>query len=142
MAATARAIITRCNCPPESWCGKLFKRSSGLGIPTSFNNSIDLLLHCSLDNAGLFRKRVSEKVFPILYKGSKDLPGSWKIILILLPRIFDNSLRDNDKTEVPSIKISPLLTTRLGKSPIIDVAVTLLPEPDSPTIPRISPGNT
>ena len=37
--ARAIAIITRCLCPPESWCGYDFKRMTASGIPTFANNS-------------------------------------------------------------------------------------------------------
>jgi hypothetical protein len=65
---------------------------------------------------------------------------TWKIIAILRPR--------NDRTvscraltsSCPSSQISPDIRTEPGLcSPMIERLVTLLPEPDSPTMPSVLP---
>lgn len=81
--------------------------------------------------------------------GSSDVIGSWKIIAILLPRIFfciyDFVLCN--KSTISSFpfffnlnRIEPSSTAPLSSiKPKIALVVTDLPEPDSPTIARVSP---
>src|SRR3990172_10410663 len=67
--------------------------------------------------------------------------GSWKIIPILLPLMFLISSPGRVSRSWPWNNTCPsILACRELMSPITVRKVTLLPEPDSPTTPRVSPG--
>ena len=86
----------------------------------------------------------SPTCMPTVSAGLSELIGSWKIIAMRLPRTLLISASDNFKRSRPSNRICPPSITP-GGSGIrrrIDSAVTLLPEPDSPTIARVSPTPT
>ena len=70
--------------------------------------------------------------------------GSWKIIEASRPRMSRRSASLAPSTSRPSSRIWPWLTRMApsGRSRMRDMAVTDLPEPDSPTNPTISPGAT
>jgi hypothetical protein len=59
-----------------------------------------------------------------------------------LPRILDSCLSVCDSKEVPSNRMSPARRAVWGSRPITAMDETDLPEPDSPTIPSVSPGAT
>src|SRR4051812_28807487 len=70
--------------------------------------------------------------------------GSWKTIATSLPRILRSSLFFSLSRSRP-LNIAVPLTIRpggMGIRPSSASVETLLPEPDSPTIPRISPGKS
>ena len=79
---------------------------------------------------------------PIVSTGLSEVIGSWKIIEISLPRIFRISV---------SVKLEQIAALEQHASPLtvlpggdairrmIDSDVTLLPQPDSPTIASVSP---
>ena len=76
--------------------------------------------------------------------GLSDDIGSWKIIAILLPRIARMPASSSLSRSRPS-KITSPLSMRPGGFGIrrrIDSAVTLLPDPLSPTIATVSPAAT
>src|SRR5918992_3718427 len=69
--------------------------------------------------------------------------GSWKIMLILLPRMFLNSSFGVSRRFWPRNRISPsTVAARRSTKPRTVRNVTLLPDPDSPTTPRVSPWST
>src|ERR1019366_8433712 len=74
--------------------------------------------------------------------GSSEVSGSWKIIAMSLPRIrrSSSSLRP---TSSRSFSLTEPLTIDPpgGSSPMIDKPVMDLPQPDSPTTPRVSPAS-
>src|SRR5512132_3570383 len=78
---------------------------------------------------------------PIVRTGFSEVIGSWKIIAISLPRTERRArslcrTRSRPwKTALPD-SIRPFRDNR----PRIDSDVTLLPQPDSPTMPSVSPG--
>ena len=73
--------------------------------------------------------------------GFNDVIGSWKIIAMSPPRISRSSFFGSFRRSRPPYRASPFVTTgRRSVSPSIVMTETLLPEPDSPTMPRISPG--
>ena len=79
---------------------------------------------------------------PMVRTGFSEVIGSWKIIDTSPPR----SLRSSDRfifiRLLPLYRASPW-TIRPGgdgMSPRMESMLTLLPEPDSPTIPSVSPG--
>ena len=70
--------------------------------------------------------------------GLRLVIGSWKIIEILSPRTLRISSSGSAKRSRPSRRITP--STRLfaaGRSRMTESAVTLLPEPDSPTMATV-----
>ena len=78
---------------------------------------------------------------PILCTGFSDVIGSWKIIAMSLPR----TSRRRDARRLQQIlaaeeRRAPRSSRSvLGFSPMIVRQVTLLPEPDSPTMPSVLP---
>ena len=72
--------------------------------------------------------------------GFKLVIGSWKIMEILLPLKSCSSFLSISSMFLPSKIISPstIFPGGCGIRRSIDKAVTLLPEPVSPTIPRVS----
>ena len=68
------------------------------------------------------------------------MSDSWKIAPMTLPRIRRNRRSERLSIRSPSSRIWPL-TMRAGgsSSPMIAIAVSDLPAPDSPTNPKISP---
>ena len=72
--------------------------------------------------------------------GSMDVIGSWKTTAMSFPRMDRTVSREARSRSKPSKKICPLSSTlALLSSPARAMAVTVLPLPDSPTRPRISP---
>ena len=67
--------------------------------------------------------------------------GSWKTIAISFPRISRISLSLKVRRSQPSNMISPSKRTEpsLARISIMVRDKTLLPEPDSPTMPRVFP---
>ena len=76
--------------------------------------------------------------------GFSDVIGSWKIIAMRLPRIARISSSDSVSRSRPSNITSPptMRPGGVGISRMIDRFVTDLPEPDSPTMPSVSPRAT
>src|SRR5690606_18971348 len=83
----------------------------------------------------------SATCLPIVRAGFSEDIGSWKIMAIRLPRIERMPASSRRSRSLPSNRISPLAISPggLGIRRRIDRAVTLLPDPDSPTIARVSP---
>jgi len=81
---------------------------------------------------------------PIRITGLSEVIGSWKIIEIRLPRTSRISSSSSASRSVPSSMIEPptILPGGSGTRRMIDSAVTLLPQPDSPTIASVSPRRT
>ena len=80
---------------------------------------------------------------PMRYTGLSDVMGSWKIMAMSLPRISRYSFSESVVRSLPSNSIEPPATwPGSARRPIIDRLVTDLPEPDSPTMARISPSST
>src|SRR5258706_1159434 len=67
--------------------------------------------------------------------------GSWKIIESLSPRRSRSRLAGSLSRSLPSNSTSPptMRPGGCGTSPMIESAVTLLPQPDSPTMPSVRP---
>jgi hypothetical protein len=82
----------------------------------------------------------SEICRPMVISGLSADIGSWKIMAIDLPRRCRRLAGDMRSRSVPLNRISPRVTPILrGSSPMMALAVTDLPDPDSPTMHRISP---
>src|SRR5918994_2072660 len=91
------------------------------------------VLRCRLIGSAICR--------PIVSDGLSELIGSWKIMAMRLPRIARISSSLNVRRFWPSNTTSPaeILPGGSGIRRRIDIAVTLLPEPDSPTMASVSP---
>src|SRR5207248_11382961 len=77
---------------------------------------------------------------PTVSTGFSDVIGSWKIIAISRPRIRRSSLSESCSRSRPSKCAVPLATRPArGRIPSSASEVTLLPQPDSPTMPSVSP---
>ncbi len=74
--------------------------------------------------------------------GLSEVIGSWKIMAIWLPRMWRISSSLAWSRSSPSKMIWPpaILPGGVGIRRMIESAVTLLPQPDSPTMPSVSPG--
>jgi hypothetical protein len=86
--------------------------------------------------------RLSAIWSPIVKTGFSEVIGSWKIMPTRLPRIRRNPASSSASMSSPSNRMRPP-STRAGGSGsrrIAESAVTLLPQPDSPTSPSVSPG--
>jgi hypothetical protein len=86
----------------------------------------------------------SESWLPIVNTGLSDVIGSWKIIATSLPRKSRISFFFSLSRSRP-LNIAVPLTIRpggCGIRPSRASVDTLLPEPDSPTIPSVSPAYT
>ena len=69
--------------------------------------------------------------------GFSDVIGSWKIIEMSFPRTCRRSFGFIVTRSSPFHSASPLvIVLRFGLRPMIVRQVTLLPEPDSPTMPE------
>ena len=74
--------------------------------------------------------------------GFRLVSGSWKIIAISLPRILRIPSSGSDRISRPSNQTSlsvPISAGGMSSRRMIVIAVTLLPEPDSPTMPSVWP---
>jgi hypothetical protein len=69
-----------------------------------------------------------------------EVIGSWKTNEIFRPRILRSCDRDAPSSSAPSNRALPVTVAVDGRRPRIESAVTLLPQPDSPTIPNTSLG--
>ena len=137
---SAMAIMTLWRWPPESWKGYSFIMRSTLGTPVSFSISTALSQASCL--LMLLCIRIHSVIWsPIFMTGFRLVIGSWKIMEIFSPRIFLRSSSSSFVKSRPSNRISPSATFPVVpiRSPMTDRAVTLLPLPDSPTIPRVVP---
>ena len=140
--ASAMAIITRWAMPPESSCGNDLSRRSGSGMPTIRSSSRARPWAASPD---IFRwsSRTSLICQSTSRTGFSDEVGCWKIIEIRSPLILRISSLERPIRSVPSNRIWPA-SIEPGEATRrrIDRLVTLLPQPDSPTRPMISPRPT
>ena len=91
-----------------------------------------------------WRRSVSVICDPILNVGFSDVIGSWKIIATWRPRTSSSWRSLSFVRSLPSNMTEPstILAGGLGIRPMIESAVTDLPQPDSPTIPSVLPFST
>ena len=136
---SAIAIMTRWRMPPDSWCGYSSARRAASGIPTWVSISI-ARLRASSPVIPPCVEIDSAIWLPQVKTGLSEVIGSWKIIEIAFPRTSRISSSGRSTRFLPSNRISPP-TTRPGRSMsrITESAVTLLPQPDSPTTPSVAP---
>ena len=68
--------------------------------------------------------------------------GSWKTIAMRLPRIWRSRRRGSASTSSPSNRIDPSIAAGgSGSSRSRARVETLLPQPDSPTMPSVRPSS-
>src|SRR5215469_9876298 len=140
--ASAIAIITRWRIPPENWCGYSPMRSLACGMPTRLRTSVARSRACSLLTPRC-SLTASAICLPTVIVGFSEVSGSWKIMPISLPRTRRMSSSESALISVPSsLMLPPVMDPPVGSSFMIDSAVMVLPHPDSPTMPRVSPGST
>ena len=139
--ASAIAIITRCRMPPDSWCGYSWKRRSAAGMRTSRSSSTDCVFASRLDT--LWWVLIASAICsPILMVGLSDRAGSWNTMARSDPRCLRSSLSDSPISSVPRSRADPLIIVPAGSSPMIARQLTVLPEPDSPMMASVAPGDT
>src|SRR6266511_1515819 len=140
--AIAIAIIARWRMPPENSCGYWSTRRSGFGTPTSFSRSTARFLTASSFVSGWCVLIASPIWKPTFSTGFSDVIGSWKTIASSLPRMRRSSFFETLSRSLPLKRASPrtMRPGGCGINPRMDIVLTLLPEPDSPTIPSVSPG--
>ena len=142
LQASAMAIITRWRIPPESWCGYSRTRRWGSGMPTRISIST-ALASASAAERPWCRRSVSPIWRPTVSTGFSEVIGSWKIMLISLPRIARISRSDRCSRSRPWKRMAPaILPGGSGISRRMDMEVTDLPQPLSPTIATVSPALT
>src|SRR5262245_10796004 len=135
---SAIAIIARCRIPPENSCGYWSMRRSGFEMQPSARSSIARFHACFFDSSPCACS-CSSICQPIVYTGVNAVIGSWKIIAISPPRIARISPGERPNRSRPRRSTSPS-TIAFGSriSRITAIIETVLPEPDSPTIPTTS----
>ena len=89
--ASASAMTTRWRMPPENWCGYWSRRSSAAGMPVSWSSRIARRrASAALSDRCVWI--VSISCWPMVYSGSSEVSGSWKMAPIERPRILRISL--------------------------------------------------
>ena len=142
LQATAIAIITRWRMPPESWCGYSSIRRVGAGMPTSSSSSIvavarlravepEVVAQHLADLAADREDRVQRR--HRLLEDERDLPPA---------HLAQGRFVGASAGRGPRSAALPDSCAEAGSSRSIDIAVTLLPQPDSPTIASTSPASS
>ena len=138
--ALAIAISTRCRIPPLSSCGYCRSRSSGAVMCTERNSSTSRSRNCG---AGTSQRvaSTSPNWLPMVNSGSSEVIGFCRIIEISRPRSSRSSRSDNARIERPSNRTSPETRAALGSARMSAAHSVVLPLPDSPAMPTISPAS-
>ena len=138
--AIAIAITTRWRIPPDSSCGYRRAISAGSGRPTAPSSSTArcqaaprCALRCSRTHSATCQ--------PTWYIGFSAVIGSWNTIAIRSPRTDRHFDSLPPISSSPSSLIEPLTWAASGCRPSSDSASIVFPEPDSPTIPIVSPAS-
>ena len=133
------AIMTRWRIPPESWCGYSLARCSGAAMPTRRSISMARLWASERDTSWC-NSTASAIWRPQVITGLRLVIGSWKIIATSLPRTAHISSSERSSRSRPLMRIAPpsILPGGSLTKRMIDRAVTDLPQPLSPTKPRVS----
>ncbi len=123
----------RWHCPPENSWGRLSRAVSG-STPTE-SSIRSTMASCSLASEGPQTRRGSATMSPTVRLGFSDEIGSWKIIWMCV-RLWRISSSERSARSTPLNVTLP----EVGRGnwmiarPLVD-----LPQPDSPTSPRVSP---
>ena len=135
--ASAMAIMARWRCPPDIWCGKLAARRAGSGMPVLASNSIAVCADWARVRA-CFSIKTSATCAPTVIKGLSAVMGSWKIMATLLPRTPRNSRSESCSRSRPFSSAWPAMCASPARRSS-ESALTVLPDPDSPTSANFSP---
>ena len=76
---------------------------------------------------------------PTRLTGLSEVIGSWKTMAIWVPQKWRRSALDSERTSLPSKLTPPVMFAVRGRMFMIERTSTDLPEPDSPTMPSVSP---
>ena len=137
--ARAMAMVTRWRMPPENSCGYCRMRRTGSAIPTRISSSMARSRACTAPMPKCCRS-TSVICRPMLSTGFSAVSGSWKTIATSRPRTRSSSARDRLSSSCsPSCARVACAVAPGGSSCSSASMVRLLPEPDSPTMPRVSP---
>ena len=116
-------------------------RVSGFGISTSRSSS-SARTRASAGPISKCVRRVSTIWKPMVKTGFSAVIGSWKIIAISLPRMRRSLCAGIPMSSRSPITAEPRARPFGGSRPMSAIDDCVLPEPDSPTIARTSPGRT
>ena len=130
----AIAITARWRMPPENWCGYWLARFCGSGMSTSRSSST---ARCAAWPGATCPCATCPSITcrPIGNTGLSVVVGSWNTMPTSRPRILRSDSASSVVTSTPSSWIEPCTCAVGGSRPLIASEVTLLPEPDSPTMP-------
>src|SRR6478609_7826202 len=84
----------------------------------------------------------SEICFPTVNTGFSEARASWKTIAMRSPRRWRTSRSPSPTSSRPRKRTLPVTIADFGSKPRMAIDVTLLPEPDSPTMPSVSSGSS
>ena len=87
-------------------------------------------------------RRPSAICQPTVKTGLRAVEGSWKTIATSDPRMARSCSAETLSTFLPEMTTAPDRCAVSGSRPRMDRAVTVLPDPDSPTMASTSPGET
>ncbi len=140
LQARAMAIIARWRMPPESWWGKSMTRL--VLMPTRSKSSRVRTMACFSERPS-WSMIGSAICLPVSVTGFRAFIAPWKIIEISFQRTFCMPYSVRLARFLPSKRISPeTILPFAGRSLRIESAAVVLPQPDSPARPRLSPGST
>ena len=134
------AIMTRWRMPPESWCGYSSSRRLASAMRTRSSISNDRSRAARHDTP-IWRTTFSAICVPTVSTGLRLVIGSWKIMEMRWPRRPFIASSPSVVSSSPSNLIEPAAMRPVsgGIRRRIESAVTDLPQPDSPTMPSVSP---
>ena len=137
----AMAMTARWRMPPENWCGYCATRVSGAAISTSRKacTARDRALPAATRPRATCPSTICR---PTGSTGLSVVVGSWKTKPTSRPRSVLSVSASAETTSVPTRRIDPVTCALSGNRPAMARHATLLPEPDSPTMPSTSPGYT
>src|SRR6218665_2264125 len=141
-SANAMAITTRWRWPPDSRKGELWRRAGGSGRPTNSSNSNTRRSQARALSLRPLRctRSTSAICSPTVINGLRADSGSWKTMAMSLPRSGSNAASSSCNRSRPWNRMRPPCAAMPGGSrPMMALALIDLPEPDSPTMHRISP---
>ena len=135
----AMAIMARWRMPPENSNGYWSTRLGASGMPTRASRSM-AIFHASRLDLSWCSVMASPICLPIFMTGFRLVMGSWKIIAMSLPRTsrISSSLMVRRLRSPSMSEPSTTLPGGSGMRRMSERAATVLPEPDSPTMPMVS----
>ena len=140
--ASPIAMSARWRMPPENSCGYCRARRSGSGSPAAAS-AATTFSSTSRRVASPCTSRVSATWRPTVVTGLRLDMGSCGTRPICRPRIRRIRASSRPTSSWPAKRTEPPVTRPLpGSSPITDMAVVDLPEPDSPTMARVRPSRS